>query len=215
MMDPGPPPKSPKSKGMAYIDPEEPALKPRRTLPVGVRKRVAKEFAEIESVEAARLKAQRTNQLKVRLFDLMARIEDMKQRDVGRSSEVSYEISANLKTTEFIKKPVCAGVLFRYPVQEKHSEWERESWEQMETGIRIDDDKSDDYKFENVSSALDKLEAAHEEELAKARKRDAVLRAMSPEDREALGMGHWKDPDPDGDAKVLASRVIAARPRRK
>jgi hypothetical protein len=206
MMDPGPPPKSPKSKGMAYLEPT--------TVRVTSRKRVSKEIAELESVEKVKSDVQRFNRNKVRLFDLIVRIEDMQRRNVARTRNLRYAIVADLQPFEFTRKGPMPGVKFHYETF-CAQDFEPERWNEESESIRVDNEESDEYKFENVVEALDKLEANHEAELAKARKRDAVLRAMSAEDRAAIGMEGWKDPDPDGEAKFLAARVIAVKTRRR
>lgn len=204
MMDSGPPPKSPKSRGMAYIESSEtpPAFKR------GVRDRVSGEIKQRGSAERARL-----NRNKVRIFDLIVRICDMQKRNLERSSELNYEFVPDLQEFEFSKQGACHGVVFAYP--ELHErDYEQPAWEVSSVRIRVDSKESDEYKFKFLAEALDKLEANHQAELEKVRKRNAVLRAMSSEDREAIGMGHWKDPDPDGEAKMLAGKIVRAKPRR-
>lgn len=210
MMDPGPPgppPKSTKSKGIAYVEPPEDLIGdfPRK------RRTPEEKAALIEKLNSAR----RTDHIKVRLFDLVMRIESMRMRNVGRVADVRAEFSSNLQTTEFIRQPVCGGVLFTYPYLTEESDFQNERWEETSTAIRLDDDKSDDYKFDLVTKALDKLEAMHKEELEKQRKRDALLRSMTAEERALIGMERWRDPDPDGEAKALAAKVVNSRRSKK
>lgn len=156
------------------------------------------------------------NKNKVRIFDLIVRIIALKDADIGHSSKLAFEFFPNLQQFEFVKQNEQPGVVFSYPIQSVYasdSDFGSPTWIVEQQSIRVDCSGSDEYQFEFVSEAMDKLEANHKAEQEKVCKKDAVLRALTSEQREAIGMGHWRDSNPDGAAKSLASRVVKSRVR--
>ena len=71
---------------------------------------------------------------------------------------------------------------------------------------------SEDWEFDVVEKKLDVLDEEHREEMERKSKRDFLLRRMTTEERDLLGHNNWRDPDPDGEAKTLAEKVLAATP---
>jgi len=158
-----------------------------------------------------------TNRNKVRLMDLLFRIERMQNAGVGRAGEISYTLMLHTRVTMGTSTE-CHGISFTYPV-EKIESWNssstRRDWSSGTEIIRFDNDETDEYRYELLNEALDKLEEIDREEKAKVERRDAMLRRMSAEERADLGFANWRDPNPDGAAEVLAEQVVGSKPRRR
>src|ERR1700682_3777301 len=150
-----------------------------------------KVIQEVQDVQAIQEALYQTN--KIRLFDILTRVATLGADSVY----VAWRFNpAMLYRGKLEKLP---GLFLEMPV---------ESGETADHYLRVD---SEDHEFGSVEMLLDGLEARHREALEKQRKRDEVLRNMTTEERELVGYKNWKDPDPEGAATLLASRVVKTK----
>jgi hypothetical protein len=145
---------------------------------------------------------------KVRLFDILTRVAEM------------GETSGTLITWQFDplmehelrrlsdRKDLLPGLTITFPYNEE----EDVDRVPREVKLRID---SEDWEFESVENRLHLLDEEHRIEREREDKRNSVLRHMDHESRELLGYKSWKDPDPDGAARVLAEDIMKVKTRRK
>jgi hypothetical protein len=127
-----------------------------------------------------KLEAERLERNKVRLFDLMVRIEQMHKAEVRGVDPVSFEYGV-----EGGFKPGFRVALRCYEGPKDLSGCHDRKV------LRID---AEDWEFEVMDEYLNQLQWRDDEAKRKQAERDAELRKLSPKQREVLGFGNWRDP---------------------
>ena len=142
----------------------------------------------VSSEVKAKLEAQRRERNKVLLFDLMTRISLMADFVPGVNDP---EFDAQLgKTVDDAERDRSVLPGFSVNLQcLKDSEDLTGVW--RDVSLRID---SEDWEFESVNEWLDRLQERANKEKCRLEERDAELRKLSPNAREILGFGNWRDP---------------------
>jgi hypothetical protein len=151
-------------------------------------------------VKTEKPNSQRIN--KVRLFDILTRVVTMNEEE---STTITWQFDHALVTLNSQgNKGGLPGLIVTFPYNEQEDE-DRVS---TEVKLRID---SEDWEFDEVEKRLDALDEEHRLEKARQNKRDNMLRHMTEEERELMGYKSWRDPDPDGPARVLAERALRSK----
>jgi hypothetical protein len=135
--------------------------------------------------EQAELSRQQTN--KVILFDLMTRIATMERALVGGIDDYQFSVDVmdNMCNDPLLIGPGFTVLLRCYTNQDDP----RGSSDRLRLNIY-----SQDWQFESLVEYLDQLQWRADEKKLKEEKKNQELRKLSPDTREALGFGSWRDP---------------------
>lgn len=136
----------------------------------------------------AKLEAERLERNKIRVFDLMVRIERMNAAGVGGIEPVNFQIHPSDAEDDSIDTELKPGFHVHLKCYDSSDDI---CGHYVRRVIRID---SEDWEFQTLEEYLDQLQWRADEQKRKMDERNAELRSLSPKQREVLGFGGWRDP---------------------
>lgn len=100
----------------------------------------------------------------------------------------SVEIELHFGAEDAYATAGTLGVRLRYPETDDNHGL---NGKQHDVLINLE---SNDFLFEDTVAGMRALICAEEQEIVASKRKDAALRKLTQEEREALNMGHWIDP---------------------
>jgi hypothetical protein len=148
-----------------------------------------KKLPTLEEVRAQEKQAKKIEANKVRIFDLMTTAAEL-QRGALFGSKTTYEFVPDYKdhTDLIAERPGAPGAHFTWyvPIYANN---------EADTGNHWLTVLSENWEFDLIDDAFKAVVAYRRFELDQQKRRDTILRKMSPEDRRLIGQGDWRDPE--------------------